>query len=272
MLRKLLKYDFKASYLYLLVCYVVYMVLTIAFSLNMKGILYEEMHPEAYQASQTIPESVKVFTTVSLTVLWGGAIIGLIILTYVLIIRRFYANLVGDQGYLSLTLPVSTRQHMLSKLISGLFFELLTMAVILAGVVVMVWLIGLLPFMKEFKDLFEYIWNEITSYYGLVYYVNSVLGAVRGLLMIYFSICVGQLFNKHKVWGAIGTYLGLVIVLELFVGIATLIFGFAHVEGDFVWMASWLGGSWGDLIYKTIQIVVYFFLGAWILEKKANLE
>lgn len=37
MLRKLLKYDFKASYLYLLVCYGIYIVLTLGFSLSIRG-------------------------------------------------------------------------------------------------------------------------------------------------------------------------------------------------------------------------------------------
>ena len=270
MLRKLLKYDLKASYLYLLVCYGVYMLLTMAFSLNIKGVIEEEMAGAAYTSA--VPETIRAFATISLTLLWGGCIIGLIILTYVLIVRRFYSNLVGDQGYLSLTLPVSTRQHMLSKLISGLLFELLTLAVIVAGAVIMASMIGLTSVVKEFAWLFKAMWEEITSYYGITYYINTVLGAIRGLLMIYFSICVGQLFNKHKVWGAIGTYLGLAIVLDLFVGIATLIVGIPDMSGSLVWMASWSGGTALSMVYKLVQILVYFFLGSWILEKRANLE
>ncbi len=270
MLRKLLKYDLKANYLCLLVCYAVYMALTIAFSLNMRGLIRQEMFGAADSAGM-VPESVWMFTTISLTVLWGGAMIGLMILTFVLIIRRFYTNMVSDQGYLSLTLPVSTRQHMLSKLISGLLFELLTTAVLVAGFIVTGWIIDILPILSRFGDLFVYMWDEITDYYGIVYYLDVAVNAVRGLLMIYFSICVGQLFNKHKVWGAIGTYLGLVIVLELFMGILALIIGFSP-SGSLVWLASLTGGSWGNLIFKVVQSGVYFFLGAWILEKKANLE
>ena len=269
MLRKLLKYDLKANYLCLLVCYAVYMVVTIAFSLNIRGLIYEETIGGVGSAGM-LPEAVQVFMTISLTILWGGSMIGLIILTYALIIHRFYTNLVSDQGYLSLTLPVSTRQHMLSKLISGLLFQLLTAAVLVAGLLVTGLIIDILPVLSRFGDLFLYMWEEITSYYGIVYYLDMAVNAVRGLLMAYFSICVGQLFNKHKVWGAIGTYLGLVIVLELFVGIAGLIMGGA--SGSLLWLASLTGGSWWNLIFKAAQAGVYFFLGAWILEKKANLE
>ena len=159
---------------------------------------------------------------------------------------------------------------MLSKLISGLLFQLLTAAVLVAGLIVTGLIIDILPVLSRFGDLFLYMWEEITSYYGIVYYLDMAVNAVRGLLMAYFSICVGQLFNKHKVWGAIGTYLGLVIVLELFVGIAGLIMGGA--SGSLLWLASLTGGSWWNLIFKAAQAGVYFFLGAWILEKKANLE
>ena len=38
MLGKLLKYDLKASYRYLLVCYVIYIVLTVGFVLSVKGV------------------------------------------------------------------------------------------------------------------------------------------------------------------------------------------------------------------------------------------
>ncbi|MCI8566123.1 MAG: hypothetical protein HFI39_07390 [Lachnospiraceae bacterium] len=268
MLRKLVKYDLKANYLCLLVCYAVYIVLTIAFSLNIKGIIREET---AQTASQIVPEAVRIFMTVSLTILWGGSMIGLLILTFVLIIHRFYTNLVSDQGYLSLTLPVSTRQHMLSKLISGLLFQFLTLVVIVASFIIMGGIIDILPIVSRFGELLMYIWEEVTDYYGLIYGLDMLVGIVRGLLMIYFSICVGQLFNKHKIWGAIGTYLGLLIVLELFVGIAALILGITP-SGDLVWLASLMGGSWWSLISKAAQAAVYFFLGAWILEKKANLE
>ncbi len=58
------------------------------------------------------------------------------------------------------------------------------------------------------------------------------------------------------------------IVLDLLVTIGRLVFGIYRT------MATVFptGGSWYELIYNVIQIGVYFFLGSWILEKRANLE
>ena len=113
----------KASYRYLLVCYVIYIVLTVGFVLSVKGV----------DVTAGVPGMILAFAFLSLTILWIGSLIALIILTYVLVIRRFYVNMVRDEGYLSLTLPVSTRMHMLSKLLSGIFFILLTGAVLVVG-------------------------------------------------------------------------------------------------------------------------------------------
>ena len=39
------------------------------------------------------------------------------VVTFVLMIQRFYLSLLHDEGYLSLTLPVSVDEHILSRLI-----------------------------------------------------------------------------------------------------------------------------------------------------------
>lgn len=264
MLGKLLKYDFKSSYLYLLVCYAIYIVLTIMFTLSTKSAM------NSTTTYAEIPEMIRAFGTISVTALWICSMVAVGIVTYVMIIYRFYSNMVSDQGYLSLTLPVTTRAHMLSKLISGLAFQLLTGLVLIGGIMITGIVLGDNVW-KEITWIFQSLWEELSSYYGIIAIINMILTAVRGLLMIYFSICVGQLFNKHKIWGSIGTYLGLSIVLELFVTIAAIIVGAYRGSNTVFWIINH-GMTWVNTIWLTVQIGVYFFLGAWILEKKANLE
>ncbi len=261
MLGKLLKYDLKASYRYLLVCYCVYIALTVGFVLSVKGV----------DTASGVPGMVLAFTFLSLTILWGGSLIALVILTYVLVIRRFYVNLVRDEGYLTLTLPVSTRMHMLSKLLSGVFFIVLTGIVIAAGLAIVAAGLGGANVWEELAQALRSFFETFESFYGTLFFVNGVLNFIRGILLIYFSICVGQMFAKHKIWGAIGAYLGLLIVLELFVFIGSLVFGlYGGVNALVRWMYS--GSTWLNTIYIIAQILIYFFLGAWILEKRANLE
>lgn len=52
-------------------------------------------------------------------------ILGCLFGTVVINIVRFYKNLVTDEGYLTFTLPVSSKQIIASKLISSLVMDIL---------------------------------------------------------------------------------------------------------------------------------------------------
>src|SRR5699024_4932362 len=45
------------------------------------------------------------------------AVIAVFVVAFILMLQRFYKNLLGDEGYLMFTLPVSIHQHVWSKLI-----------------------------------------------------------------------------------------------------------------------------------------------------------
>jgi len=277
MLGKLLKYDLKSSYLYLVVCYAVYIVLTVMFSL----MLHAEVNVEVTGGTMGM---LRAFGLIILTLLWIFSIMGLVLLTYILIIHRFYSNLVKDEGYLSLTLPVSTRAHMLSKLISGLLFMLATAVALLAGVGVLVAILDSAEFARALSQLapmFRRMILELSKELGTLNFimliVNGLLGVVRGLLLVYFSICLGQLFNKHKIWGSIGAFLAITIGLEVVTGIAYILSGSMYMPGgsalfSLVFVKGTRVVTWVELFLNIAQICVYFFLGAWLLEKKANLE
>ena len=69
-----------------------------------------------------------------------AAIIGVFIVAFILMLQRFYKNLLGDEGYIMFTLPASVHQHVWSKLIvSAVWF-------IATGVVVILSLIHIFNF------------------------------------------------------------------------------------------------------------------------------
>ncbi len=273
MLGKLLKYDFKANMLYLLTGYGVYMAATVLFALMLRMLMGEEMGYQYVFAG----DEMGIFMTigfVTTVLLWFASVVGLMILLYVLVIRRFYTNLISDQGYLTLTLPVSAKKHMLSKLISGWCLQLLTVFVLAIGVFLLIYGMAGKVFLRDFWYVAQQIWKNFFTEFGLFSALNTVLGTICELLMIYFAICVGQLCQKHKVWGAIGTYLGLMFV-EYIVNVVTaliLILGDGYTIDR---LFAYLGNEWtqiGALAWTVVQILVYFFLGSWLLEKRANLS
>ena len=129
MLAKLIKHEFKATARIFLPILGTVLVLTGAAALTVKlgGIL-------------VLPGGTG----------WGGPVLGLAsgllcLLTFiammammtaavVVTIQRFYKNLLGDEGYLMFTLPVTPAQHITAKLAVGTVWTLLSLALaVLAG-------------------------------------------------------------------------------------------------------------------------------------------
>ncbi len=51
------------------------------------------------------------------SMLYMGVMMAAFVVTAVILIQRFYKNLLGSEGYLMFTLPVTVTQHLLSKTI-----------------------------------------------------------------------------------------------------------------------------------------------------------
>ena len=68
--------------------------------------------------------------------IFGIAVLVCAIMTVFSAVTRFYKNLFSPEGYLTLTLPVTTGQHLFVKLTCAMLSILLTAIVALAGVYV----------------------------------------------------------------------------------------------------------------------------------------
>ena len=264
MLGKLLKYDLKANYLFLMVGYAVYIVLTLGFTLSVRWILHSV-------PTGQLEETIQMIVMIATTFLWVFAIMGVVLMTYILLIRRFYCNMVTDQGYLTLTLPVSTRMHMLSKLISAVIFIAATGCVLTAGMAVVAAGIGRGDFMAELLDATGRVLEELGAGFSILVCVGGILSMLQAILLIYFSICVGQLCAKHKVWGSIGAYLGITFAINMVTSIVAVVAG---VMGNGGLLALFTENTYSILyiVFLLALCLIYFFGGSWLLEKRANLE
>ena len=270
MLGKLVKYDWKASYLYQMVGGVVYIVATLLLAIVIKSGM-ENGSGTYYEMETSDLATMQIIGTISASLLWAFAVFGLIILTYILIIRRFYTNMVSDQAYLTLTLPVSARKHMLSKTISGFLLLSLTGVLLAAGLLILLWILVGNQLWSEVPEVIGAVLDEFFNGYSIWYMVNMILERICGLLLIYFSICVGQLFQKHKVWGAIGTYLLIMTVYYITATIFVVVTGLFGEMDTILWMTDTSMNIAGTVLC-VVEMCLYFFLGSWILEKRINLE
>ncbi|MBP1755933.1 MAG: putative rane protein [Firmicutes bacterium] len=214
MLGKLLKHEFKATARLLLPIYLVLFVLTIvdriALSIDFRGAL------------NVIPG----FATMAYVI----SIVTIAVVSLVIIVLRFYKNLMTDEGYLMFTLPVKPSQLINSKLLVSMFWNLVSFLLIIAS------LLGVFLTRERFgllKDGIRMVLNEMGKEFGtfnmtlltIEFIVLVIIALINNILIIYASIAVGQLFNGHKVLGSFAAYIGISTVLQIVVTVALITLG-----------------------------------------------
>lgn len=146
---------------------------------------------------------------------FGIMIATLLLTTFFMVINRFRKNVYGRQGYLTMTLPVSSHQIILSKLLVSLIWYILASITALLSIGIILSIIMANSTEAAFPILG--IFNSIDGASFFSYLLSALIETIAGILLIYFSISVGQLFKDHRLLFAILTYIGISIVLGVIV-------------------------------------------------------
>lgn len=155
-----------------------------------------------------------------LGVLYVAAIIALVIVTLYNIVQRFNRNLLGREGYLMHTLPVTGSYLIFSKLIAAVVWSVCS---ILAGclsiVVITLGLIageGVRP-AELAMEVFGRDWTELWQWFQLSFGMSvgqfltafvliTLASGVCLILRIYAACMVGHQAKKHPVLAGIGVF------------------------------------------------------------------
>ena len=187
--------------------------------------------------------------------IFGGLIITMSISTLILIIRRFKGSVYERQGYLTLTLPVSEHQIILAKLLGAFLWSLLSAVVFILSIYI--FLVTVDP---QIIDVYmiRYFFGHYLDSIGLSL-ISYIFSTVAGILCIYLSISIGQLFNEYRTALAVVAYIAIQVVL----GFITLNL---RIDFDYNWTISFE-------ILKDLILSVVFYLGTYyILKNKVNLQ
>ncbi|MFS9038387.1 hypothetical protein [Streptococcus timonensis] len=187
--------------------------------------------------------------------IFGGLIITMSISTLILIIRRFKGSVYERQGYLTLTLPVSEHQIILAKLLGAFLWSLLSAVVFILSIYI--FLVTVDP---QIIDVYmiRYFFGHYLDSIGLSL-ISYIFSTVAGILCIYLSISIGQLFNEYRTALAVVAY----IVIQTILGFITLNL---RIDFDYNWTISFE-------ILKDLILSIVFYLGTYyILKNKVNLQ
>ena len=224
------------------------------------------------------------------SILIGVAIMASAFVTLLLICYHFYRSFLGDEGYLTFTLPVSTDKLILSKLFTGMIWTLINAAVIVVTLLIFSVFgtttnsIANMDVLNAIRTFFTDILPQAAQYVNVPLtiveiIVIGILGLATQMLELYFAIVVGgQVAKKHKVLAAIGMYLlinmGVGIISTTFMSIVTLGEGITSIAFDTVqevggFMTSVFG--WYGVLFAGLA-VLFFFLIRSIFKKNLNLQ
>ena len=274
MLRKLMKYELKATARLMIPLYIA--VLALALALRLLAVWSNAVSYEGILAV----DPVEVLLVV-VTVAFFLAVVGTPIAAVVLTIVRFKTNLLSDEGYVMFSLPVSTHKLVWSKLLTSAVWFIGAGLVDLAGVLILAadqaMFSGLL---KGIGDLF----SDLTAYYaanGALVIVELILAA----LVLCFNVClefycpmaIGHSFARHKVLLSVVFYFVLEAVRQT-LGVILVTLGLPFLE-DLDSLLSTLdpavsvhGTLWGIILVGVIYGGLLYAITIRMLRRHLNLE
>ena len=275
MLKKLLKYDFKAVFRYWWIAALSSVALAFAGGWSISVFTNEKELPTVIYVLAILVAIIAILGLVAFS-----------ILTVIFVYSRFYKNFFTDEGYLTFTLPVKRSQLLNSKLITSIVIGSLTGFVIIVDVIIAL-CVGMpdvllnAELIRSFTDEVVLVVIRETGFYLVIYAIEAILLALTmGIFTTLFVFCcitIGSIIaKKAKIITAIAIYYVANSVFTFVIQIFVL-FGIDAVIG-------WLGSvqeSQFCLVLALIMLCGILFMGAvctvlyslqyWMLDRKLNL-
>lgn len=199
-----------------------------------------------------------------------------LVVTFVIMIMRFYKNLLTDEGYLMFTLPVKPSQLISAKLITSLLWNIASIILVVGSLLSMLGTTNNMAILGDFIDLLV---MELKFSFGgsyvllIVEFIIMMLGSlINQILLIYVSIAVGHLFNGHKVLGSFISYIAISTIIQILVTLILLFW--ARIAGSTLAELEAIPQQVFpfSIIFALICNVIYYYVTNYIFKRKLNLE
>ena len=278
MLRKLLKYDFKS----IIKIWFILSLSIVAFSVPVGYAMKIATEP------REIPIGLEILSTLGTIILFLG-LIAYVLITGILIFKRFYKNFFTDEGYLTFTLPSNRNQLLFSKVLFGSISYSATIMVAFVALYILLRIsIGeALITINDWKELVSILNEGLRLGTGVsVLYIITVLFLIIvifilancvSVIFLYLCITIASIITKkNKVLTAIGIYyltnsvLSFVLMMFSLFGISGISYWIQDLtdtqEAWFILLSPLLIGLFLALIVVGLYLIIYR-----LLDKKLNL-
>ena len=272
MLGKLLKYEFKNTAKVMLTIYGVLIITTLLGSLGLST--------DAIQSDTAELPPIIELLFISSIMLYILSIFALFVVTYIYVCIHFYKTMYSDQGYLTHTLPLKPRTLFHAKLITSWVWMMGSMVLFyfsLLGILIGATRGELFHEVVVGSD-FALMQGEFISVFGMtlgqfifMMFLLLAFSCLSYLLMVFVSISIGQLFNQHKIVGAIIAGIAIYFVEQTVGTIVLLLTGgsvFDNMDGietfaDMITTPPMIGSAIVSVIFT-----VAFYITCIVIQKR----
>ena len=210
---------------------------------------------------------------------------------------RFYRSMYTDEGYLSHTLPVTTNQLFLSKvLVSGVWYLFISIGI---GISVVALLLSMMTGLFNIGEvngiMTQYngnIWEFLSDafyelgrvyedqmginllHYGITLLLTYVAGPFITMVTLFGALTIGQLSSKHKGLMGILTYAGLTILSSIIGSTVQSAFMFSTINlsspGGIGISTNWAYDI--NVITSLLIAAIMYGVSYYIMNRKLNLD
>lgn len=268
MLKKLIKYELKASGRFLLPVYAA-TILTGILSCLFARIIFED---------RALDLSVPWVISVCLIVLYACLLAAAVVIGIIASVLRFKRGLLGSEGYVMHTLPVSAAQNIASKLTVAVIYQVCGIVVAAVSIFLSVIIMsgGAETDLSALLRAISAIAEQLGGHGVLALYIAEA--AVFGIIslaqlnaMLYASLSAGHSFCSGKTVKSVAAfvifYLISQIINTVLINIATLIPTYCFSSGTLPHLYML-----GLIVLEIFYLAAYMTAADYFLKYKLNLE
>lgn len=196
---------------------------------------------------------------------------------------RFYKSMYSSTGYFTHTLPLSTNELILGKTIPAIAVQILIdLMVIISGVIIF---LGYYVAKDGFGNAIYNISSLLQIFEGRYFYtgfgivlavtmfgISAVIQTVSGTFVLLLSASIGQLFNSHRIFMGVVSFIVINRIIAAFEWVINLIVT-EVAKADYY---STETGTIISLIFIVIiniaVLIISYVLNYYIISNKLNLE
>lgn len=214
---------------------------------------------------------------------FGLVIVAVGVMTLVVMINRFRTNLLGNEGYVTFTLPASVHEQVWAKLIVSAVWAIVTVAAICLSAMIAVFRVS---YVNSIVESIRSMMQQMTSYYalnGTAFLLELlalfIVACFCFCLEFYAAMSVGHSFANHKTLLSVVFFFLFQIVMQV-IGTWSL-----FATGNSGWLENLFSSMPNvsgvqamhtlmaiSILGTVIVAAVYYFLTTYMLKKHLNLE